>query len=84
MSLSNSTHQPQLLDNYVTKKKVQSTPDNSNLQVEIEKFSSYRELELSRVKFSIARKWPEGKRKLLRVSASRFELSGVDYNRIKS
>ena len=30
--------------------KIQSTPDNSSLQGEIEKSSSYREFELSRVK----------------------------------
>ena len=58
---------------------IQSTPDKSNPQGKLKKVrvvgsSSYREFELSRVK--LYRTWPEGKRKLVRVSG-RFELARV-------
>ena len=54
---------------------IQSTHDNRlKLSGEIEKGSSYRKFELSR--FTLYRKWPEGKWKLLRVSG-RFELARV-------
>ena len=54
---------------------LQSTSDNSKLQGKLKnKGSSHREFELSRVK--LYRKWPEGKGKLVRVSA-RFELARV-------
>ena len=48
-----------LLATYAHLFTIKSTPDDSNLNSEIEKGSSHRKFEVSRVK--LYRKWPEGK-----------------------